>query len=173
MASRKVGLFQGFWLEGSRTPKLDAKLVSVASADACPRTASGNTSPTISQLMGPKLICSTVRVLAPAPDLCHVQHSATCQPAGSAPVSAPVQAVTYHWVRMKEYTTTTSFDGHAALLPRCGREPESRITPSSPGAQTQHAMPAYGSVRPLSTSSAMQIPGTQSPYSFNRPHPQV
>ena len=36
----------------ARTPKLDAKLVIVATAEACPRTASGNTSPTISQLMG-------------------------------------------------------------------------------------------------------------------------
>lgn len=42
----------------ARTPKLDAKLVTVASADACPRTASGNTSPTINQLIGPKLICA-------------------------------------------------------------------------------------------------------------------
>jgi len=33
-------------------------LVTVASADAGPRTASGKISPTISQVIGPKLICA-------------------------------------------------------------------------------------------------------------------
>ena len=39
------------------TRKLDPKFVSVARAVAGPLTAKGKTSPTISQLMGPKLTC--------------------------------------------------------------------------------------------------------------------
>ena len=43
------------------TPKLLPKFVSVASAVACPRTASGKISPTISHEMGPKLTCSLIQ----------------------------------------------------------------------------------------------------------------
>ena len=46
-----------------RTRKFDPKLVSVAMADAGPRTASGKISPTMSQLMGPNDTCAQGRVL--------------------------------------------------------------------------------------------------------------